>query len=153
MATQPFLLWCSDSRPSLAVRKNEPILTFKCLHTPHGLYIRCLYHSGSAFDYYSLVFAEGKFLFGQQPCHCYYTRFMGTKLFQLDLPLYEIYKRCLYHSRSALLLILHKRVHLLLQNFQTLDLKPLNGGMLGCKKGCAPLQFVFQVFTRITWDV
>ena len=35
----------------------------------------------------------------------------------------------MYHSGSPLVLILHERVHLLLQNFQNLDLRPLNGGM------------------------
>ena len=46
---------------------------------------------------------------------------------------HEIYKRCVYCSGNALVLIIHKRVHLLSQNAQNLVLKPLNRGMFGCK--------------------
>ena len=51
-----------------------------------------------------------------------------------------IYKRCLYHPGSDLVLILHKRVRLPPQNAQHLALKLLNRGTFGYKKGRAPLQ-------------
>ena len=49
-------------------------------------------------------------------------------------------KRCLYHSGSALVLILHEIVCLPPQNAQNLALKLLNGGTFGCKKRWAPLK-------------
>ena len=53
---------------------------------------------------------------------------------------YGIYKRGLYHSGSALVLILHERVRLLPQKAENLALKSLHGGTFGYKYRWATLQ-------------
>ena len=47
---------------------------------------------------------------------------------------HRLYIISLYHSGSALVLILHEQVHLLAPNNKNLVVKPLNGGTLGWKR-------------------
>ena len=123
--------------------------SFKWLHTSHGiLYKRCLYHSRSSLvlilherirvppDTAQNLAAKllNKGTFG-------YEKWATLKLW---LPRvctdHEIYEICLYHSGSALILILQEKVHWSSRNAQNLALKPLNGGTFGCKKGWATLK-------------
>ena len=52
----------------------------------------------------------------------------------------KLYRRYLYHLRSALVPIPHERVRLPPQNAKNPALKPRNRGMLGCKTGQTTFQ-------------
>ena len=67
--------------------------------------------------------------------------------------LYGLYKTSVYHSGSALVLILHEQIRLPPQNAQNLALKPLNGGTFGYKKDERHFNCDFQVFAHIEWVI